>query len=48
VDGEPIGYDRIEQLAVESEDVIASLRAIRGVTIDDDATALVISRSPDR
>jgi len=46
VNGEPVGYERVEQLARGSRDLIDALRSINGVTIDDDATAVIISRSP--
>jgi len=45
VNGEPVGYERVEQLAVASSDLLGALRAIPGVAIDDDATALIIQRS---
>jgi len=47
---EPIGYERVEQFAAQSpsiDDLLGTLRAVPGVRIDDDATAVVISRSPD-
>jgi hypothetical protein len=43
---EPIGYDRVEQFASQSlsiDDLLGSVRAVPGVRIDDDATALFIS-----
>jgi hypothetical protein len=50
VAGEPIGYQRIEALAAGSrsvDELLANLHAIPGVRIDDDATAVFISRSRD-
>jgi serine phosphatase RsbU (regulator of sigma subunit) len=46
VGGEPLGYDHVEELAIRSGDLLDALRAIDGVAIEDDATAVVISRSP--
>jgi serine phosphatase RsbU (regulator of sigma subunit) len=46
--GEPLGYDRIESLAVESasvDDLLARLRAIPSVTVDDDATVVMVRRT---
>ncbi len=46
--GEPLGYDRIESLAVESasvDDLLARVRAIPNVVIDDDATVVMVSRA---
>jgi serine phosphatase RsbU (regulator of sigma subunit) len=45
VNGEPLGYDRVEEIAASGEDLLTSVRAIPGVTIEDDATAVVISPS---
>ena len=48
INGEPLGYDRIESLAVESasvDDLLERLRAIPGVSIDDDATVVMVSRA---
>jgi serine phosphatase RsbU (regulator of sigma subunit) len=45
--GDPLGYDRIESLAVESrsvDDLLARLRAIPGVQIDDDATVVMVRK----
>ena len=46
--GEPLGYDRIESLAVESasvDDLLARLRAIPSVEVEDDATVVWVSLS---
>ena len=46
--GDPIGYDRIESLAVQStsvDDLLARLRAIPSVIVDDDATVVMVSRA---
>jgi serine phosphatase RsbU (regulator of sigma subunit) len=47
---EPIGYERVEQFAAQSasiDDLLGTLRAVPGVRIDDDTTAVVISRLQD-
>jgi serine phosphatase RsbU (regulator of sigma subunit) len=46
--GEPLGYDRIESLAVQSrsvDDFLAQVRAIPNIAIDDDATVVMVSRT---
>jgi stage II sporulation SpoE-like protein len=46
---EPIGYERVEQLAARAgsiDDLMDSVRATPGVLVEDDATAVIISRSP--
>jgi hypothetical protein len=46
--GEPLGYDRIESLAVQStsvDDLLERVRAIPNIAIDDDATVVMVSRS---
>jgi serine phosphatase RsbU (regulator of sigma subunit) len=46
--GEPLGYDRIESLVVESasvDDLLARVRAIPDVVIDDDATVVMVRRA---
>ncbi|MEK6375154.1 MAG: PP2C family protein-serine/threonine phosphatase [Acidobacteriota bacterium] len=46
--GEPLGYDRIESLAVQSasvDDFLARVRAIPNIAIDDDATVVIVSRT---
>jgi hypothetical protein len=49
LNGEPIGYDRVRELAVECETVEELIAAVRaGAQIDDDATGVVIRHSPDR
>jgi serine phosphatase RsbU (regulator of sigma subunit) len=49
LNGEPIGYDRVRELAVECESVGELIAAVRaGAQIDDDATGVVIRHSPDR
>jgi len=48
VDGEPIGYEHVEQLAARAasiDDLLGGVRAIPGIRIEDDATALIISRA---
>ncbi len=48
VGGEPLGYDRIESLAVASrsvDDLLERVRAIPGVAIDDDATVVMVWRA---
>jgi len=45
--GEPLGYDRIESLAVQStsvDDLLERVRAIPNIAIDDDATVVMVSR----
>jgi serine phosphatase RsbU (regulator of sigma subunit) len=45
--GEPLGYDRIESLAVQSasvDDLLERVRAIPNIAIDDDATVVIVSR----
>jgi hypothetical protein len=45
-DGEPIGYDRVEEFASRSQSIdslLGALRAVPGVRIEDDATALFIA-----
>jgi stage II sporulation SpoE-like protein len=47
---EPIGYERVEQFAARShsiDELLGSVRAVPGVRIDDDATALFISTTPE-
>jgi sigma-B regulation protein RsbU (phosphoserine phosphatase) len=49
VDGEPLGYDRVESLAAAAPDassIVDALLAIEGVQVDDDVTVVVISRAP--
>ena len=49
VNGEPIGYDRVQELAAVCKSVDELLAAVRsGATVDDDATGVLISRSPDK
>ena len=46
--GDPLGYDRIEALVVESasvDDLLARVSAIPGIAIDDDATVVFLSLS---
>jgi serine phosphatase RsbU (regulator of sigma subunit) len=46
--GEPLGYDRIESLAARMngvDDLMRAVQSIDGVSIDDDATVVLISRS---
>ena len=48
VDGEPLGYERIETLASRSasvDDLLASIQSIPNVRIEDDVTAVFISRT---
>jgi serine phosphatase RsbU (regulator of sigma subunit) len=48
VNGEPIGYDRVHELAARARSVDDLLAAVRsGATVDDDATGVLISRSPE-
>src|SRR5437867_3145486 len=49
VNCDPLGYERVEEFAARSQsidDLLNSVRSIPGVSIEDDATAVVISRSP--
>lgn len=47
VNGEPIGYDRVQEIAARCTSVDELLAAVRsGATVDDDATGVLISRSP--
>jgi len=49
--GEPLGYPRIEALAVECRTVdtlLERVRAIPGIVIDDDATVVMVTRAPSR
>jgi serine phosphatase RsbU (regulator of sigma subunit) len=51
VNGDPLGYVRVEEFAARAQsidDLLGSVRAIPGISVEDDATAVVISRSPDR
>ena len=51
VNEDPIGYDRVEEFACRSasiDDLLGSVRSIPGIHIEDDATALFISRLPVR
>jgi serine phosphatase RsbU (regulator of sigma subunit) len=49
LNGEPIGYERVHQLAAECETVESLIAAVRaGAQIDDDATGVIITRSADR
>lgn len=46
---EPLGYDRVEEFAVRSKSIdalIDGVRALPGIRIEDDTTAVVITRSP--
>ncbi|HYS52416.1 MAG TPA: PP2C family protein-serine/threonine phosphatase [Thermoanaerobaculia bacterium] len=46
---EPIGYERVEQFAAGAksiDELLSSVRAVPGVRIEDDATALFISPAP--
>ncbi len=46
---EPIGYERVEEFAAQSrsiDELLGSVRAVPGARIEDDATAVVISRAP--
>lgn len=46
---EPIGYQRVEELAARSgsiDDLFAGVRSLPGVKVEDDTTAVIISRSP--
>jgi serine phosphatase RsbU (regulator of sigma subunit) len=45
VDGSPIGYDRIEQIAAQSPSVdalVESVRAIPGIQVEDDLTVVAV------
>jgi serine phosphatase RsbU (regulator of sigma subunit) len=47
--GEPLGYDCIESLAAGSasvDDLLSRWRAIPGVQIEDDATVVMVTRTP--
>ena len=48
VNGEPIGYDRVQEMAAVCKSVDELLAAVRsaGATVDDDVTGVLISRSP--
>ncbi len=50
IDGTPIGYDRIEQIAAQSPSVdtlVETVRAIPGIQIEDDLTVVAVEmRSP--
>jgi serine phosphatase RsbU (regulator of sigma subunit) len=51
VNGDPLGYVRVEEFAARAQsidDLLGSVRAIPGISVEDDATTVVISRSPDR
>src|SRR5581483_1032313 len=45
---DPIGYERIERLAAGSNDLVDAVRALPGIRLDDDATAVVITRAAPR
>jgi hypothetical protein len=49
IDGDPLRYERVEQFAARArsiDDLLRNVRALPGVRIEDDATAVLISRSP--
>lgn len=46
IDGIPIGYERVEQLAASSvDDLLTNLRATKNLTIDDDLTLVMLERT---
>ncbi len=48
VNGDPLGYERVEEFAARArsiDDLLGNVRALPGVRIDDNATAVVISRA---
>jgi sigma-B regulation protein RsbU (phosphoserine phosphatase) len=48
IDGEPLGYERVEKIAAENRGaaaIIDAVSAIGGVSIEDDVTAVMISSS---
>jgi serine phosphatase RsbU (regulator of sigma subunit) len=47
VNGEPIGYERVQQIAAHCQSVDELIDAVRkGAEIDDDATGVIVSRTP--
>lgn len=49
VAGEPLGYERVEMIAAENSgaaSIIDAVRAIDGVQVDDDVTAVVVFTTP--
>ena len=48
VEGEPIGYERVHEMAARCESVDQLIAEVRtGALIEDDATALMVRRSPE-